>query len=64
MRIGEAARRLEIHADTLRRLERRGMFTASRDWRGHRRFSERDVQEIQRLLFSESGKAGTGGPAR
>lgn len=56
MRIGKAARVLDIHPDTLRKLERQGVFKAQRDWRGHRRFTDDDLKRLQELLFPRQGE--------
>ena len=54
MRIGKAAKALGVSADTIRRLERRGQITADRDWAGHRRFSEEDLQRLRLVLFRKT----------
>jgi DNA-binding transcriptional MerR regulator len=54
MRITEAARRLNVSAATIKRLERGGFFKAQRDWAGHRRFSENDIQSLHALLFERA----------
>jgi len=51
MRIGDAARRLGVHRDTLKRLERKGLISFSRDWAGDRRVSEEDLCHLEGLLF-------------
>jgi excisionase family DNA binding protein len=51
MRITAAARALNVHADTLRKLEREGRFKAQRDWRGHRRFSLEDITTLRAILY-------------
>jgi excisionase family DNA binding protein len=61
VRIGEAAHALGVSRDTIRRLERRGMITASRDWAGHRRFTEADIARLRTLLFGRN--TGGEGPA-
>lgn len=53
MRISEFARALGISPDTVRRLEERGVFRASRDWAGHRRYTEDDVARARATLFGE-----------
>ena len=53
MRIGELAKRLGISRDTIRRLERRGLLAPKRDWAGHRRFTEADLERIRNVLFRE-----------
>ncbi len=46
MRIGELARRLGVSRDTIRRWERLGIIIPARDWAGHRRFDEGDLQAL------------------
>lgn len=60
MRISEFARALGISADSVRRLEERGVLTGTRDWVGHRRFSEVDVARARAALFKHPEG---GGPA-
>lgn len=54
MRIGEVSKHLGVSQETIRRLERRGLIAAKRDWVGHRRFTEDDLLTIRGLLFQES----------
>jgi DNA-binding transcriptional MerR regulator len=51
MRRSATARRLGVHADTLLALEERGLFMPTRDWNGHRRYSEEDVEALRRILY-------------
>jgi len=51
MRIGELAKKLGVSPDTIRRLERRGVLVPDRDWAGHRRFSEADLERLRKELF-------------
>lgn len=51
MRTKEFAAALGVSPDTIRRLERRGVITASRDWAGHRRFSEAELSRVRARLF-------------
>ena len=51
MRIGDVAIKLEVSRDTIRRLERRGLVCPKRDWNGHRRYSNKDVERIRAFLF-------------
>ena len=51
MRIGEISKRLRVCPDTIRRLERQGAITPKRDWNGHRRFDDQDLEHIKRILF-------------
>ncbi|MBI3768218.1 MAG: MerR family transcriptional regulator [Deltaproteobacteria bacterium] len=50
MRIGKAAERVGIHVSTVRRLEGRGLIQPRRDWAGHRRFTEADVERLRQLV--------------
>lgn len=52
IRIAEAAKRLGIHPETLRELERRGTILVRRDWAGHRVFSEDELKELETKLFN------------
>lgn len=54
MRLGEAAKALGIHPDTLRRLEQQGKFAPQRDWRGHRRVSEAELAHLRSILYPQS----------
>jgi DNA-binding transcriptional MerR regulator len=59
MRITEAARRLEISADWLRRLERVGRLpTPTRDYNGHRRYSAEDLDAIRAVLLVPASRSG------
>ena len=51
VRIAEFAKALGVSRDTIRRLERRGVISAKRDWAGHRRFTEADLDRIRAILF-------------
>ncbi len=53
MRIGQAAEKLGVSRDTIRRLERRGLVAGKRDWAGHRRFTEADLRRIREVLFEQ-----------
>lgn len=59
MRISEFARALGISTDSVRRLEARGVVTGTRDWAGHRRFSEGDVARARAVLFPDSDGGAT-----
>ena len=52
LRIGEVAKRLGIHPDTLRRLEQKKIIAFSRDWAGQRRIDEEMMEQIREILFS------------
>lgn len=51
MRTKKFAAALGVSPDTVRRLERRGVLTATRDWAGHRRFSEEELSRARARLF-------------
>ncbi len=51
MRIAEFAKALGVSRDTIRRLERRGVIAPKRDWAGHRRFTEADLDRMRAILF-------------
>ncbi len=55
MRIGDLAKVLQVSKDTIRRLERRGLMHFPRDWAGHRRFTEADLERVRALLFQQRG---------
>jgi excisionase family DNA binding protein len=51
MKISAFAKALNVSPDTVRRLERRGVLTATRDWAGHRRFSDAELNRARAVLF-------------
>ncbi len=51
MRLGAVAKALGVSRDTLRRLERQGRITLPRDWAGHRRIGEADLDLLRAILF-------------
>lgn len=55
VRIGEAARETGVHPNTIRNLEKRGVITCGRDWRGHRRFTRADVARLLSLVVKGAG---------
>ena len=60
LRVNGVAQRLGVHVATIKRLEQKNQFKPTRDIANHRRYSERDVEELRRLLFppAEVGRAG------
>lgn len=54
VRISQAAARLGVSTDYIRDLEKRGLYKARRDPSGHRRFTELDLSELERLLCGAS----------
>ncbi|MGA2463323.1 MAG: MerR family transcriptional regulator [Thermodesulfobacteriota bacterium] len=57
--IGEVSRVLGKSCETLRNLERRGIFTAQRDYAGRRVYTEEDIQELQTKFFPQKDRMGT-----
>ena len=54
LRCKEAAERLGLKPIALRGLDRKGLLPAVRDWAGHRRFREDEVEALrERLLNGE-----------
>lgn len=49
--IGPVSRILGLSPETLRNIERRGIFVPERDWSGRRVFSEKDIEELQSRIF-------------
>ena len=49
--ITEAAHQLGVHPDTLRRIERGGVFTPQRTRAGARRYTVEDVEALRTLLY-------------
>ncbi len=58
MRIGQAAKILEISPAWLRRLERAGRIPQiGRDFNGHRRLSAEDVERLREILYPQTDAA-------
>jgi DNA-binding transcriptional MerR regulator len=51
MRITQAAHQVGISISTLKRLEKRGLIRVQRDCNGQRRYTARDIEEIQALYY-------------
>jgi DNA-binding transcriptional MerR regulator len=51
---------LGVSVETIRRLERRGVIVAQRDWAGHRGFTEADVLRLRAALFRLPDRAREG----
>jgi hypothetical protein len=49
MRIGAVVELSGLCANTIRRLEHRGLLHPARDWAGQRRFTDADVRRLQEL---------------
>ena len=53
MRIKDAAQRVGVCADWLRKLERDGRIPpALRDLNGHRRYNDEDLDKVRRILYA------------
>jgi DNA-binding transcriptional MerR regulator len=52
LRTKDAATRLGLKSFSVRRLEQMGILPSIRDWAGHRRFRERDVEQVREKLLS------------
>lgn len=46
--IGQAAQKLGVSVDTLRRWEREGKLTPERNAAGHRRYTDEDIDALRR----------------
>ncbi len=53
MRIGKAAREIDVSPSTLRRLDRAGLIVIKRDKNGDRFFTQEDLEIIRAILFPE-----------
>jgi DNA-binding transcriptional MerR regulator len=51
MRITDFASRLGVSVDTVRRLEQQRILSPQRDWAGHRRYSQADLERAEHHLF-------------
>lgn len=58
MRIAEFARAVGVSPDTVRKLERKGVLPSRRDWAGHRRYTDADVDHARATLFGEARERG------
>lgn len=56
-RIGEVSRRWHLHPNTIRRLEAKGIIRAQRDWAGARRFSEEEIERVEKILFTNEERS-------
>ena len=61
MRIKEAAQRLGISAETIRKWEREGMIVSQRSVLGQRIFDERSLTELQQIIQQKSDKGDNSG---
>lgn len=50
LRVKEAADRLGVKLSSVRQLAERGILSHLRDWNGHRRFKEEDVEAVRKRL--------------
>jgi DNA-binding transcriptional MerR regulator len=60
MRIMEFSRAIGVSPDTVRKLERKGVLASRRDWAGHRRYTDEDVDRARATLFGEAQERRTG----
>jgi DNA-binding transcriptional MerR regulator len=51
MRITQAAQQVGVSISTLKRLEKRGLIHPRKDRNGQRRYTDRDIEEIQALYY-------------
>jgi DNA-binding transcriptional MerR regulator len=51
-RVKEAADRMGLKPASLRQLEREGLLHPVRDWAGHRRFSDTEIDRVRAELVS------------
>ncbi|MGI8425278.1 MAG: MerR family transcriptional regulator [Actinomycetota bacterium] len=51
-KIGVTARVIPCDQQTLRRIDRAGIFAPRRDRHGHRLYSEQDIEELRGILAS------------
>ena len=51
MRIAQAAQQVGISISTLKRLEKRGLIRVRKDRNGQRRYTDRDIEQIQALYY-------------
>jgi DNA-binding transcriptional MerR regulator len=59
MLISELAQRAEVHPETIRRLEKRGLITSTRDVNGWRHYPREAVDQI-RKLYAKTGESQSG----
>ena len=52
--VGKAAKILNVHPNTLRRYEEKGLITSNRDMNGWRRYNADDLLELKEKLNSPS----------
>jgi DNA-binding transcriptional MerR regulator len=59
--INEAAHKLTVHRDTLRRIERSGVFIPQRTRAGARRYTAEDVEALRAILYPAARTARSNG---
>jgi len=65
MRIAQAAQQVGISISTLKRLEKRGLIRVRKDRNGQRRYTDRDIEQIQALYYPHFSRGLSGSnPAR
>jgi len=57
MRSTDAAKRLNIHPVTLKRIEKKGVISPIRDRNGWRRFTEEDLKKVKEYFYPEGAKS-------
>jgi DNA-binding transcriptional MerR regulator len=55
MKIGDVARSLQIHPNTIRRLEKKGLIQTQRTLTGYRVFTPETIEKIRRIYECKSG---------
>jgi len=55
-RIGETAKELGIHANTIRRLERLGLIKPQRNLVGHRIFNDEIITDIRKIYKRQGAR--------
>ncbi len=53
-KIGDAARQLQIHPNTVRRLEKNGLIRTQRTLTGYRIFTPETIQKIREIYAKDS----------
>jgi DNA-binding transcriptional MerR regulator len=54
LKIGDVARRLNIHPNTIRRLEKNGLIKTQRTLTGYRIFTPETVEKIREIYMKDS----------
>ncbi|HEY2918252.1 MAG TPA: MerR family DNA-binding transcriptional regulator [Candidatus Binatia bacterium] len=56
MLISELAEKVDLHPETIRRLERRGLIRSTRDLNNWRRYSQDVVEQLRKLYGQDPGR--------